>query len=974
MNNLMENLNKEQFEAVTHKEGPLLIVAGAGTGKTMVITQKIAWMIEQGFAKTDEVLALTFTEKAAGEMEERVDRLLPMGYLDLWISTFHSFCERILRAEGLEIGLPIDFKLLNGTEGWLLVKKNLDKFDLDYYKPLGNATKFIHALLQHFSRAKDEVISPEEYLKYSNVLAIDLEKVQSNKEDLEQEVLRNQEIAKAYKVYQQLLLDNNYLDFGDLINYTLRLFKERPAILDKYQKQFKYVLVDEFQDTNWAQYELVKILASPRNNLTVVGDDDQAIFRFRGASMSNILQFKKDYPESKNVVLINNYRNKQNILDLSYSFIELNNPNRLEIKLQSSDNKLNKKLIAHSEGEGIIECITGENLEDEVRKVLEKIIEIKNSDLECNWNDFAILIRANDMANNYIPIMEREGIPYIFLASRGLYGKPIIMNIISYFKLLDNYHESSALYMVLSLPIFHFTQKELSDINYWASRKTLSIYEALKKSGEFGFSKEMIDKINIVLALIEKHTELAKEKGVAEVALQFLNDSGYLKYLISGSDQVVRDNTSILNQFYRRIQDFERNNDDRSVRNFVNELGMEIESGNEGSIKPDFESGPEAIKILTVHASKGLEFKYVFVVSLVDQRFPTIERKDPILLPTELIKEILPEGDIHLEEERRLFYVAITRAKEGIFFSWGKDYGGVRKKKPSRFLVETNMLSDEILKEHKIKPLSLDKENLNKNNNKKEKIEYQVPKHFSFSQLAAYDNCPKQYYFNFILKVPVQGKAQFSFGKTMHASLERVMELVISREKGKKFGEIISRKEMIDIFEASWVDDWYKTKAEKAEYFEKGKEIVRGFFDKYKDEIIKPVYLEEGFKFKIAGDEEKSFKGVIDRIDECEDGFKIVDYKTGKPKEKLALEDKKQLLIYQLASSQIFDKPIKKMSFYYLDDNTEVEFLGTEKELEKVEKSVTETIDQIKAGEFIAKPGMLCDFCDFANICENRKK
>jgi len=971
----MEKLNKEQFEAVTTKDGPLLIVAGAGTGKTSVITQKIAWLIEQGYAKTDEILALTFTEKAAGEMEERVDRLLPMGYLDLWISTFHSFCERILREEGLVVGLPTDFKLLNGTEGWMLVKKNIDKFNLDYYKPLGNPTKFIHALLNHFSRAKDEVIDPEDYLEYAEKLKLDSNRVDSagNQDDLEEDIIKTKEVAESYQVYQQLLLENNYLDFGDLINYTLKLFKKRPRVLGKYQKQFKYVLVDEFQDTNWAQYELIKMLASPRNNLTVVGDDDQSIFRFRGASMSNILQFKKDYSKSKNIVLVNNYRNNQNILDLSYDFIKLNNPNRLEVQLKGAKDNLKKKLKANVEGQGSIECISAFSLEDEVEKVLMKMAELKNNDSEATWNDFAILIRANDMANNFIPTLEREGVPYIFLASRGLYAKPIIMNIISYLKLLDNYHEGSAMYRILANPVFNFNQKEISDINYWASRKTLSLYETLKLAANFGIEKETLEKINKVLSLIDKHTELVSYKGVAEVTLSFLNDSGYLKYLTEKSEQEVRNNTSLLNQFYKRIQEFERNNDDRSVKNFLQELGMEIESGDQGSLMPDFESGPEAIKILTVHASKGLEFKYVFVVNLVDRRFPTIERKEPILLPDELVKEILPEGDVHLEEERRLFYVAMTRARLGLFFSWGEDYGGVRKKKPSRFLTEINLVVSQGEKKG-------GKNNLEVKDKKKEEVsvEYKMPASFSFSQIAAFQNCPKQYYYNFILKIPVKGKAQFSFGKSMHGSLQRIMELVLTKQKDKKrevkFGELINVKEIEEIYKASWIGDWYKDKEEKEKYYKKGKDILKDFHDKHEEYPPEVIFIEKGFKFKVAADEVYSFKGVIDRIDDMGDGYKIVDYKTGKPKEKLTFNEKKQLLIYQLAAGDLFDKPIKKLSFYYLDNNSEVEFLGTDKELEKVDNFLGDTIGEIKKGEFIAKPGILCKYCDFNTICEDRQK
>ena len=349
MNNLLENLNKEQLAAVMHKDGPLLIVAGAGTGKTTVITQRIAYLIEQGKAKADEVLALTFTEKAAGEMEERVDRLLPIGYLDLWISTFHSFGERIIKEHGIEAGLPSGFKLLNEFEQWALINKNLDKFDLDYYRPMGNPTKFIHALVKHFSRAKDEDISPAEYLEYAGELKENLDSMLSgggkkqnpnvkiprprqakrggqmsnaighdgeiDKEIAEQEVRRINEVANAYHIYQQLLLDNNALDFGDLINYCLKLFRQRPAILEKYRKQFKFILLDEFQDTNWAQYELIKLLSAPKNNLVVVGDDDQSIYKFRGASVSNILQFKKDYESAKEIALVKNYRNKQKTFD-----------------------------------------------------------------------------------------------------------------------------------------------------------------------------------------------------------------------------------------------------------------------------------------------------------------------------------------------------------------------------------------------------------------------------------------------------------------------------------------------------------------------------------------------------------------------------------------------------------------------------------------------------------------------------------
>jgi DNA helicase-2/ATP-dependent DNA helicase PcrA len=1002
-----------------HKEGPLLIVAGAGTGKTTVITQRIAYLIEQGLAKSDEILALTFTEKAAGEMEERVDRLLPMGYLDLWISTFHSFAERILKDHGLDIGLPAGFKLLNEFEQWALVRKNLDKFNLDYYRPLGNPTKFINALIKHFSRLKDEDVNPAQYLDYAEGLRENLDNMLSGKEIAEQEIMRINEVANAYHFYQQLLLENNGLDFGDLINYCLKLFRERPAILEKYRKQFKYILLDEFQDTNWAQYELVKMLAAPKNNLAVLCDDDQSIYKFRGASVSNILQFKKDYPDSKQTVLINNYRNKQNILDLSYEFIKLNNPNRLEWQLNKNQESriknqvLNKKLLAQEKSKGVIEVIQGGDLQDEVRQVIEKIADLKIENKNATWNDFAILVRANESAKEFCNALETAGLPYQFVASRGLYSKPVIMDVIAYLKMLDNYHESPALYRVLNLPVFDFSYQELVNFNYWARKKAWSLYEVLKSAAGLNLGETIQPKISKILSLIGKHTAIAKDKTVSETIAAFLNDSGYLKYLIGQDERKSGEAMNLLNQFMKRAKIFEAASDDKSVKGFLAEFDMEIESGEQGALAPDIESGPEAIKVMTVHAAKGLEFQYVFIANMVDKRFPSIERKEQIAIPDALVKEILPEGDIHLEEERRLFYVAITRAKQGLYFSWAPDYGGARKKKPSRFLNEIGLIENDKFPMTNDKSMSnvklprprpafagrqIKNKELDKINQPDEKINITVPSYFSYTQLEAFSNCPFQYRFAHILRVPIRGKQVFSFGKTMHAVLQKAFLLINERRereqgclfeadgrtdrtipptplaKGCNKTNIISLEEILKLYEESWIDDWYESKEDKEKYKKKGKEILKGFYEKHQTDWPRAIFLEKGFNFKLsAGEEQYTIRGVIDRIDEINGKIKIVDYKTGRPKEKLNFEEKEQLLIYQLAIRDLFKQEIASLAFYYLDNNSEAEFLGAEEELSKVKEKILAIINEIKKGEFPARPSELCKFCDFKEICEFRK-
>jgi len=991
--NMNENkkFNTQQQKAITFGSGPLLIVAGAGTGKTMVITQRISHLILDKSVKTDAILALTFTEKASGEMQERVDKLMPLGYVDLWISTFHSFCQKILEQHALDIGIPNDFKLLDQTAAWLLVRQNLDKFNLDYYKPLGNPTKFIHALLSHFSRCKDEEIYPAQYLEYAEKQELDLDSKQGD-ESMKSEVRRLKEIANAYHVYQQLLLDNNALDFGDLINYTLKLFTQRKNILKKYQEQFEHILVDEFQDTNFAQYNLVKLLAGDKKNLTVVADDDQSIYKFRGASVSNILQFKKDYPGAANIVLTENYRSCQDILDLSYNFIQLNNPNRLEAQ---KGYKIKKKLKANKECKSQIEHLHFKTLDDEVRGVIQKILDIKKKDKEVSWQDFAILVRANDSATSFINFLRKTNVPYQFVALRGLYGKAIILDILNYFKLLDNYHESAAVFRLLRSPIVNISDEELTKLCHFANKKNFSLYDALKiASTIYGLSADSVSQINFFLSLVEKHTALSREKTVGEVMLAFMRDSKYLEKILQADEEIAKQNADYLNQFYNRIKKFEESSNDPSLQNFMAEMELELESGEAGALKFDIEMGPDVIKIMTVHAAKGLEFEYVFIPNLVDQRFPTNKRGDPIEIPESLVKDILPEGDFHLQEERRLFYVAMTRAKQGLFFTSADDYGGARSKKISRFLVELEETNKGFrLKQAGSAAGATSESRLpeqGKEAVKKSKLGFEIPTQFSFSQITAFQACPYQYKLAFLYKIPVFGKGVFSYGKSMHSTLQKFFVLANqkatasqpdlfsakSKSKGKKIGDLVSFEELKKIFEASWLDEWYNSKEDKEKYYQKGRDFIKLFYDENKDRELATLALEKGFNIKLA--KEYTIRGFIDRLDLLPDQtVELIDYKTGKPKDKLTLEEKTQLLLYQLACQNLPEitagHKVSKLTFYYIDNNSQLSFLGTDKELSKVEAEFGEAIEAIKTSKFEAQPEMhKCGFCDFKDICEFR--
>ena len=966
----LTQLNKAQKQAVLHDQGSVMLIAGAGTGKTMVITQRIAYLIAKKKAGAENILALTFTDKAAGEMAERVDKLLPLGYADLYIHTFHAFAEKILKSHALDIGLPNEFKLLNQTSAWMLVKENLDRFELDYYRPLGNPTKFIHALLSHFSRCKDEVVYPEDYLAYAQNVKLDSDDV-NTEQDLE--IKRINELANAYHVYQQLLLEKNALDFGDLINYTLKLFQTRPKILAKYREQFKYILVDEFQDANWAQYELIKILAAPKNNLMVVGDDDQSIYRFRGAAVSNILTFRHDYPELKEIFLVDNYRSGQKILGVAYSFIQGNNPDRLEATLKVGKKKLNKKLIAHLESQGEVKVLSYSDKNSEIDGVLNEIYALKKKDKELTWSDFAILVRANDSASGFVSMLRKAGWPHQFLASRGLYNQDIVLDVLAYLKLLDNYHESPAMFRILSLPYVNLDTKTIIDLNHLAYKKAWSLYYTCQNyHGHIILPLGQAKIITELLAQIARHTQLVKTEPVSKVIYTYLEESGYLTLLTLEENQYNREQLNFLQQFFKKVRAWEEETLSRSLAEFLQMMALEQEAGETGALSIDTEAGPDAIKIMTVHASKGLEFKYVFITNLAHLKFPSTERQDPIELPLQFIKEQLPQGDAHLQEERRLFYVALTRAKLAAYLTYAKDYGGVRERKASRFINEVNLAVQDIESNTVKEPETI--------KSRQAKVINPIPKVFSFSQLKAYETCPRQYYYSHVIKLQSKGKASFSFGKTMHATLQKFFQSIINSNEKKQAslfveeasGAVPTLKELLSFYQESWIDDWYRNAEEKEKYRQDGERILKEFYQKFEGNWPVPLFLEKGFNIKVK---DYSLKGVLDRVDVLNNTWEIIDYKTGNAKDdKITFEDKKQLLIYQIAAEEVFQTKVSNLTFYYLSNNTPVSFVGTDKEIEKTKLWILETIAQILSGDFSATPGWSCATCDFNKICPFAKR
>ena len=667
-------LNSEQKKAVEHTSGPILVVAGAGTGKTRVITERIKWLIENNKkARPSEILALTFTEKAAGEMLDRVDMAMPLGYEEPWLSTFHSFADRILRDEGLEIGLDPSYKILTPPQAWLFVRQNLFKFDLKHYRPLGNPTKFISAMLTLFSRAQDEDVAPADFVRWAESKK---QKAKSKNTAEKENAEKYLELAHAYQTYQNLKIENSFLDFGDLISWTLKLFRQRPSVLKKYQEQFNYILVDEFQDTNYAQYQLIKLLAPSQNNpeLMVCGDDDQAIYRFRGAAVSNILQFKEEYPQSETIVLTKNYRSGQKILDAAYKLIQHNNPDRLEERL-GIEKRLkrikNKESRMKDEEPKIIHATMGE---EEAEEVVKKISTLNSQLSTLNWRDFAILARANNHLDPFVAALKRHGIPYQLIGNRGLFDQEEIRDVIAILKVLADPTDDVNLYRLLNIEVLKIEPQKIANFLNQARRTKKSLFEILK------------DKNEKIISLIEKCRQDIAKKPVTLLAFNFLNEIGYVRPLLEEESIENQLKLKNLNLFFDKIKAFESQAPEPNVIEFVNYLDLLIEAG-ESPAQAEIED-IDTVNLLTVHGAKGLEFPIVFLVNLASDRFPTRDRRDPLPLPDALIKEILPTGNAHLQEERRLFYVGCTRAKEKLFLSWADNYGGARLKKPSGFIRE----------------------------------------------------------------------------------------------------------------------------------------------------------------------------------------------------------------------------------------------------------------------------------------------
>ena len=631
MEEILKGLNDKQYEAVVNTEGPCLVIAGAGSGKTKVLTHKIAYLMGEKKILPWNILAITFTNKAAKEMKERIELLVGDAAKDMWIGTFHSICVRILRKFIDRIGFDSSFIIFDTSDQKTMVKQILKDLQLD------DKMFSDRSVMSEISNAKNEMLEPDTYVA----------KVRGD--------FRREKIAEVYERYQKRLKENNAIDFDDIINYTIKILMENPDVLEYYSNKFQYVLVDEYQDTNKSQFTLVTMLASKHGNITAVGDNDQGIYSFRGADISNILNFEKDFPGTKIIKLEQNYRCTGNILKAANSVIKNN-----EVKYK-------KQLWTENDVGNLPKVYSAKNEYDEGTYIATQIEHLRREE-KYNYSDFAILYRMNTQSRAIEEILRREGIPYKIIGGLKFYERKEIKDVISYLRLIQNPSDNISLKRVINEPKRGIGKTSLDNIEKLAEDTGISMYEIIKNADQYGLNRVFLNSrefVNVIEELRNKKDDIK----ISELIKETLNKSGYTKALEEENTIEAENRIENLDEFLTVAIEFEDESAENKLSDFLEGITLSSDIDN-------MEETDDSVTLMTLHSAKGLEFPVVFLVGMEEGIFPGYKS---ISEPKEL------------EEERRLCYVGITRAKKNLFLTCSKQrtiFGSTSCNPISRFLKE----------------------------------------------------------------------------------------------------------------------------------------------------------------------------------------------------------------------------------------------------------------------------------------------
>lgn len=915
----LDDLNPAQRQAVLHNEGPLLVVAGAGTGKTQVITRRIAYLILERGVPADQILALTFTDKAALEMQERVDALLPYGIVDTNIMTFHSFGDQVVREYGLEIGLSPVGTVMSSAQQLIFLRDHFDELNLEYFAPIGRPDSLLGELARYFGRLKEEMISPEEYEAYRAP---------------EDEAERHQELAQAYATYCRLTREKGLMDFADQIAIPLEILAKRPHVANQLRQRFKYILVDEFQDTNVAQNKLVQAIAGEAGNVMVVGDDDQSIYKFRGAAISNILAFSQTYKNTEQIVLTENYRSTQQVLDAAYKLIQHNNPDRLEVR-----NNINKQLRGQSSG-AVPELITAVNLEDEIEQLVRRISEAIGAGE--SPGEIAVLLRKRSQADAVIRALQAENIDYFYNGKESLYDRPEVAVLSDFLRVVTNPNDSVALHHLLESPAFNFDVPELMKLGARAKQLNEPLEQVLADHPD-------------ITERIQEWRRLSRELTVGQLLFRFAEDTHYLNNLVEAAEQDPAREQAVRNvaAFFASIADYERVATDASALAYQ-ELADSLRRVGEAPQAEAGEASPDQVQILTVHAAKGLEFNRVFIIDLVAQTFPSRNIRSGLEIPADLLHEAVPEeGAAHIAEERRLMYVALTRARTHLTLSWSVDHGGKRLKKPSPFIAEALGAEPEPGEQVTIQgALQFAKSFAAKSH----PMVLQAARFVQGDWLALtphqiddYLECPQNFYYLHVLEVPQPPQAGLMYGTLMHGLIQ---SYYTQRSQGK-----VDATALHSALDAGWRSEGFVSKGQEQRRKQRAHMTLEHFMQRAEQSDRTPSRMEQPFEFELP-DLKLRVRGRIDAVFEAGD-VEIRDYKTSEVDDQKKADknarDSLQLAVYALAWETMTNLQPSKLILDYVETGVEGQTTPTDKSRQDLLTKIQQVTQGIRSGDFRPK-------------------
>ncbi len=918
-------LTQAQRAAVDHAGGPLLIVAGAGTGKTRVLVERYRRLRQDG-VPAEQILLLTFTEKAAREVLDRVEQedYLPTG--ERFVLTYHAFAQRFLQEEGWLCGIPKGFRIVSEVRKWELMRDVLLQLRPPHLFHAQRPYERIGELLKLVERAKQELVSPVEFRGWAEANAI-----------IDDPLLAAQrEAALVYGEYQERLLAEERLDFDDTIYFSVQLLTEEPSVAARLSRRFIHLMVDEFQDTNFAQSRLLELLAGTERNLCVVGDDDQSIYKFRGASVANLRRFHTVFPDAAVIRLEENYRSRGPILRAAGRLIS-DDPDRLE-----------KRLIA-TRGEGrAVSVLTATNVTEEADAVA-TLVKTAIDEGRHRPNTIAILLRANAHLHNFARALQRLGVAYQVSGGRGFYQQPEVKDCLAYLRAVDSPDDAVCLMRLLSLPRYAADSVQAGRWARQARDDGRRFFDVLQESSDNGARRLTED--------LRRFNGLALRLGVDDLFYEVMEQTHYLdleRFLGPIERLQVSANVQKLAELIAAYCD---EHPDHHLSAYLKHLNATEAAQADEEIAP-LDETVNAVHLMTVHQAKGLEFGLVIIPHLVEGRFPASRRGEGLTLPNELLKEELPAAELHLAEERRLAYVALTRAREEIVCTLASRYEGVRDWRPSRFLPP---IRGEGARELAGAQLLVATAGLVEVARQVELPLNDAPPiaALSYTQVDTYLRCPQMYQYRFVFRLPTRPKPQMQFGRILHDALKDALGS-IDRETPLTWAMVDSA------YVAAWAKERFCAPEQAPSLQDLGRTYLRRAFEA--GDLSKPLLLEQPFSLRVDG---LRLTGRIDRVDRHPDGsYEVIDYKTGSAKRAAELQRDLQLGVYALAAREVFRFDPLSLSYYYLETSERVTVDKPRERLDEDRQTIVNVAEGIRAELFVAKPDrMKCGGCDFRLLC-----